>query len=195
MLIKYEDIKEPLDQFRVKPRSPVESQLEAISARRWTTRPTFDSVGPAKKSASRVWGGGQLSWRTGYQCRSATIMIHVSAILPRQSRIFGGWPRGGRAGLERFDKTRIDAGTPHGLPRVTVNGISAPTAHRETPYLAFNYDFDFDFVAVSWRSFFCPRFYSGIAVHFRLTFGFASRLLTKITPDFTPPLYFLKEDS
>jgi len=35
---------------------------------------------------------------------------------------------GGRAGLKRFDKSRIDAGTPHGLPRVTVNGISAPRA-------------------------------------------------------------------
>jgi len=55
---------------------------------------------------------------------------------------------GGRAGLKRFDKSRIDAGTPHGLPRVTVNGISAPRATRGMGYLylVFNYDFDFDFI-------------------------------------------------
>jgi len=62
---------------------------------------------------------------------------------------FRRWPpRGGRAGLKRFDKSRIDAGTPYGLPRVTVNGISAPRATRGMGYLylAFNYDFDFDFI-------------------------------------------------
>lgn len=51
--------------------------------------------------------------------------------LPRvESRIFER-PRGGRAGLGRFDKTWIDAGTRHGLPRVTVNGISPLHGHAQ----------------------------------------------------------------
>jgi len=131
----------------------------------------------------------------GYRCRSATIMIHVSAILSRQSRIFGkggGWPRGGRTGLKRFDKTRIDAGTPHGLLRVTVNGISVPTTHRETPYLAFNYDFDFDFVAASSRPFFCPRFHFEMGIP-RLTFVSASRLQRRQCPISHRRSIFLKK--
>lgn len=122
-------------------------------------------------------------------------MIHVSTIPPRTKTHFRGWPRGGRAGLERFDKTRIDAGTLHGLPRVTVNGISAPTRHRDSVSFAFNYDFDFDSdlrvpLSTLPPPSSCPRFYSRTTlVLFRF---FVSRLLTKMTHSAShiAPLYF-----
>lgn len=121
MLIKHGNIKEPLGQFRVSTLARVDSQLEAISARQRTVCPTFGLVGPAKKSP--YFGQAQpiigVEKRYDYDScieNSTTTKTH-----------FREWPRGGRAGLKRFDKTRIDAGTLRGLLRVTVNGISAPT--------------------------------------------------------------------
>lgn len=113
---------------------------------------------------------------------------------------FRGWPRGGRAGLERFDKTRIDAGTLRGLPRVTVNGISAPTRHRERLlYLSPSITILTLISTFASSHPLTPFFLSQILFrephsYFRF---FVSRLLTKMTPGFaycSAPFSCPKED-
>jgi len=82
------------------------------------------------KSPRARLGRSSLDSRTDYRCRSSYNYNSRVDDFTTTKSYFRGWPRRGRAGLERFDKTRIDAGTPHGLPRVTVNGISSRTTQR-----------------------------------------------------------------
>lgn len=64
-----------------------------------------------------------------------TFMIHVSTILQTTKTHFRGWPLVGRAGRGWNASIKLGSmlGTLHGLPRVTVNGISATDKRqRET---------------------------------------------------------------
>lgn len=130
-------------------------------------RPTFGSVG--RKVPARV----QVGSRTDYRCRSSydydsyaddSAKVTFSG-MASEMEVGRGWGASIKLGSMLGRPTGC-----HGLP-LTASPLSGYT---ETQYLAFNYDFDFDFVLASWR----PPL-SRILFRSRThTFGSVSRLLT-----------------